>query len=143
MLDVGYTVDVAAPPERIWQAMADVERWPEFAPQFKSIVRTDEGPLALGKTARVTPHGFWGAVWTVIEFEAPRSFTWEAGILPGIHLVAGHIVQPKGEGADVTLSLQASGPMWFLLAPVLSRIFHRNVRQEGDGLKAYCEGGSP
>jgi hypothetical protein len=62
-------------------------------------------------------------------------------MLPGVHLSAGHTVEPIDGGTRVTLSLQASGPMWMLLAPALSRIFRRNVQQEADGMKAYCEGG--
>jgi uncharacterized protein YndB with AHSA1/START domain len=139
MLSINNTVHIDAPPERVWRAMADVERWPEFAPQFQAIKRRDEGPLALGKSARVTPKGFFGAPWTVVEYTEGRSFTWDANMLPGVHLSAGHIVEPEDGGTSVTLSLKASGPMWLLLAPALARIFRRNVRQEADGMKAYCE----
>jgi uncharacterized protein YndB with AHSA1/START domain len=140
---IAHTVLIAAPPERVWQAMVDVERWPEFAPQFRSIVRADQGPLALGKQARVTPHGFFGAVWTVTEYEEGRSFTWEANMLPGLHLVAGHVVEAQEGGVRVTLSLESSGPTAVALAPALGRIFRRNVRQEAEGIKAYCERGEP
>jgi hypothetical protein len=122
--------------------MLDVERWPEFPPQFHTIALRD-GPLAVGKGARVTPNGFWAAVWTVTEYSPGRPFTWEADMLPGLHLIAGHVVEPDGAGARVTLSLESSGPTAPLLMPVLGRIFKRNVRQEGEGMKAYCEGGRP
>ena len=137
------TVHVSAPPAKVWAAMAGVERWPEFAPQFKTIVRKDDGPIALGKSALVTPKGFFGAVWTVTEYTEGRSFTWEANMLPGLHLTAGHVVEPDGDGTRVTLSLASSGPASVLLALPLGRIFRRNVRQEGEGLKAYCERGAP
>ena len=136
-----HTVHISATPQHVWDVLLDVERWPEFAPQFKSIVRTDDGPLALGKAARVTPHGFFGAVWTVTEFEAGRLFTWEAEMLPGLHLAAGHEIAPSGEGTDVTLWLRSSGPLSGPMSLVLGRIFRRNVRQEGEGMKAYCERG--
>jgi hypothetical protein len=139
-LAISNTVHINAAPERVWRAMADVERWPEFAPQFHTIKWRNGGPLAIGKTAMVTPKGFFGAPWTVIEYTEGRSFIWDADMLPGVHLSAGHTVDPEDSGTTVTLSLQASGPMWMLLGPVLARIFRRNVKQEADGLKAYCEG---
>ncbi len=139
MLSISHTVHINAAPERVWRAMVDVERWPEFAPQFQSIVGREQGPLALGSSARVTPKGFFGARWTVVEYTEGRSFTWDANMLPGVRLSAGHVVEPEGSGTRVTLSLQASGPMWLLMAPALARIFRRNVRQEGEGMKAYCE----
>jgi uncharacterized membrane protein len=132
------TVDIAATKEQVWTAMEDVERWPEFAPQFKSIVLID-APLAMGAEARVTPHGFFSAIWKVTEFEPNRLFTWESNMLPGLHLVAGHEIVPDGEGVKVTLSLESSGPMAGVLGLVLGRIFRRNVRQEAEGMKAHCE----
>ena len=136
---ISNTVQIDATPENVWAAMEDVERWPEFAPQFKSIVRSDEGPFALGTKARVTPHGFFGAVWTVTEFESGRLFTWESDMLPGLHLKAGHVIRPQGDEAEVTLSLESSGPLAGPLGLALGRIFRRNVRQEAEGLKQYCE----
>ena len=136
---ISHAVHIEAPPDLVWRESIDVESWPEHAPQMKSIVRIDEGPFGPGSSARVTPHGFWGAVWTVREFEDGRSFSWDCDMLPGVHLVAGHVVEPDGAGTKLTLSLRSSGPVATLMAPVFSRIFNRNVSQEGAGLKAYCE----
>ena len=136
---ISHTVHIDAPPEKVWAITADVANWPAFAPQFKSLVRIDEGPLRMGSSARVTPHGFFGAVWTVTQFEEGRSFAWEADMLPGLHLVGDHIVEPDGGGTNVTLSLDASGPTMLLMWLALRRIFTRNVRGEAAGLKAYAE----
>ena len=140
-MHISYAVRIDAQPQAIWGALVDVERWPEFAPQFKNIVRSDEGPLALGKTARVTPHGFFGSVWMVTRFEQGRSFLWEADVIPGVHLAADHIVAPDGDGAEVTMALESSGPLSLVLMLALGRIFRRNTREEAEGLKAYCEAG--
>ena len=141
MLSIVNTVHINVPPDKVWTPMIDVEGWPSFASQFKSIERKEDGPLALGSTARVTPFGFWGAIWTVTEYEAGRSFTWEADMPPGAHLAAGHVIEAEDSGTALELSLTATGPAVTLLSPVLGIIFRRNTRQEGEGLKAHCEGG--
>ncbi len=97
----------------------------------------------LGSSAKVTPHGFMGSVWVVTEYEEGRSFAWEADFLPGAHLVADHVIEPADGGTRLTLSLTSSGPVAMLLSPVLGRISRRNTRQEGEGMKAYCESGAP
>ena len=137
---VTNTVRINAPGQKSWDVMVDVERWPAFAPQFRSIERKDEGSFAQGSKARVTPQGFMGSIWEVTEFEAGRSFMWEADVLPGVHLVADHVVEPDGDGTLVTLSLTSSGSLAALLAPVLGVIFRRPTRQVAEGLKTVCEG---
>lgn len=134
-----HTVHIDAAPEQVWAITVDVENWTAFAPQFKSLVRSEDGPLGMGSSARVTPHGFFGAVWTVTEYEEGRSFTWEADMLPGLHIVAGHVVEPESGGTSLTLSLDASGPTLVPMWLALRRIFRRNVTGEAAGLKAYAE----
>lgn len=141
MVSASYTVHIDTPPSKVWEVMSDVERWPAFAPQFRSIERKDHGPLALGSKAKVTPRGLIGSIWEVTEFEPSRSFTWETNALPGLHLVAGHVVEADGGGARAVLSLASSGPIAAMLSPVLGLVFRRNTRLATAGLKAYCERG--
>ena len=138
-MHIAYTVHIDAPPEKVWDVVVDVERWPEFAGQFKRIERKESGPLAMGSSARVTPNGFFGAVWNVTRLEPGRSFYWESDMLPGVRLGGDHIVEPDGSGAKVTNSLDSSGPLAPLLALALGRIFRNNVRLESEGLKSRCE----
>jgi hypothetical protein len=137
-MHIENTVEINATQEEVWAALEDVERWPEFAPQFKSIELID-APLAMGAEARVTPHGFFGAIWKVTEFERGKLFTWESDMLPGLHLIARHEIEPAGEAMKVTLGLESSGPAASLLGFALGRIFRHNVAQEAAGLKVYCE----
>ena len=137
---IEHALHIDAPPERVWDALMDVERWPEFAPPFKRIERLEDGPLALGSSARVTPHGFAGAVWTVTRFDEGRSFAWEAPFMPGVRILADHVLERDGDGARLTDSLDVTGPA----APVISALFgwmlRRNLRREMEGMKAFCEG---
>ncbi|HEU5155001.1 MAG TPA: SRPBCC family protein, partial [Gemmatimonadales bacterium] len=69
-------VEIAAPPERVWTVLADLERWPEWTQSVTSIELLQPGPLAVGTTVRVSQPKLKPAVWEVTEVKTGRSFTW-------------------------------------------------------------------
>lgn len=140
MHPVAHTVHIAAPPERVWQVLVDIARWPEWASNMQSVVPEGSGSFGLGSRARVTPKAFAGAVWEVTEWEPGRSFVWEAQVAPGWRMRATHAVEADGAGTRATASVEATGPLGLMLTALLLLPFRRGVRLESEGLKAYCEG---
>ena len=139
MAEITLSVDVAAPPERVWAAMADVERWPEWTASVTGVERLDRGAFGVGSRARVRQPGFPAAVWTVTALEPGRAFAWRSAV-PGLTSVGVHRVDPAGESMSrVTLSLTWSGP----LAPVIrlraGKRSRRYVELEARGLKRRSE----
>ena len=140
MARVERTVPINATPLGVWETLADVEGWPAWASYMKSLKRQDGGALRLGSRVRVTPKGIPGSVWTVTEYDPPRSYTWTTRLVPGLHLEGGHVVEARGDGATATFSLASTGPLGALLSPLLEIVFRRNTRLAAAGLKGYCEG---
>src|SRR6266516_666434 len=52
-MHIERSVDINAPPERVWAVMADVERWPEWTESMKSVERLDSGEFGVGSKAKL------------------------------------------------------------------------------------------
>jgi hypothetical protein len=129
-------IDIAAPPERVWQVMSDVERWHEWTPSVSSVRL--RGPLAVGSTAVIRQPKFPPAWWKITRLDPGRSFTWvSAG--PGLHVVARHSVAPTDRGARATLSLELQGLVGGLFGRMTRGITERYLAFEATGLKARSE----
>ena len=135
------SIDIAAPPERVWDVLRDVERWPEWTPSMKSAELLN-GAMGPDGRARLNIAGAGGrpSDWTVTEWDEGRRFAWEAHIMPGFTSWADHRLEAKDGGTRVTLAVRMSGalawPMWALF---LGRVSRRNVGQEAAGLKRRSE----
>ena len=134
LTDVGITVDIAAPPERVWAVMSDVERWSEWTPTVKRIRRLDGGRLAVGSRARIEQPKLPSAIWEVTELQDGRSFTWVTRS-PGVRVIAKHGVEPVGPGTRATLSVGFSGPLGWLVARLTAGLNRRYLALEAQGLR--------
>src|SRR3954453_10587572 len=113
MTHIQTTIDIQAPPDRVWAAVRDIERWPEWTPTVISVRPLDPGQLAVGSRAIVRQPKLLPARWQITELEEGRSFSWITR-RPGISVTACHSVEGAGNGSRATLSLDFSG----LLGPL-------------------------
>jgi uncharacterized membrane protein len=118
------TATTSAPVERLWAAVTDVERWPEWIETYESVRRNETGPLLAGHTAHVKQKGLAAGDWTVTEVQEGRVWSWESR-QPGVRFVGRHAVdaEPSG-GSRVTLSFHVSGP----LSGLVRLVYGRKVR---------------
>jgi uncharacterized protein YndB with AHSA1/START domain len=136
---VTRTVWINAPTQVVWEAAIDVEEWPRWASYMNKLTKQNPGSFALGSRVRVDPKGMPGSVWTVTEYDPPRSYTWTTQLAPGLGLVGGHVLEPKEQGTTTTFYLATNGPIGAVLSPLLSIVFRRNTRLATTGLKRHCE----
>jgi uncharacterized protein YndB with AHSA1/START domain len=134
------SVDIEADPGTVWEALVDVERWPEWTASMREVRRLDSGDMALGSRARIRQPRMPVLVWEVTGFEPGREFTWtshSAGVTTvGVHRVAAN---PDGT-ATALLAVDQTG----VLAPLVNLFTGAQTRRylelETDGLKRRSEG---
>src|SRR4051812_17727116 len=137
-MDFSISVDIGAPPDRVWAVMSDIEQWPQWTPSVTSIQRLDPGPLAPGSRARVRQPRLLPVVWTVTAVE-DHAFTWETGGI-GVSVTACHSVEATAQGSRATLSLHFGGMLGALVGRLTRSLNNRYLNLEATGLKRRSEG---
>jgi uncharacterized protein YndB with AHSA1/START domain len=134
---ISAVITIAAPPQRVFEELCDVERWPEWTASMTSVQRLDDGPLAVGSRARVRQPKLSPAVWRVVALDA-QSFTWITEN-PGVRTIGRHSVDAREDGCEVTLEIQFTG----LLAALIGRLYGKRCQEyltmECEGLRKRCE----
>lgn len=133
------TIDIQAPPERVWDVVADIPRWPEWTPSVLHAAALDEGPTRIGSRFRLRQPGNLPAVWTVTEWAPGSGFEWVARF-PGLRATAGHSIRTVDGGARLTLRVTYSGPLAGLVAVLAGPMTRRFLGMESAGCRARSEG---
>lgn len=138
-MEQSISVDISAPGERVWDVLADVERWPEWTPTVTSVTRLDGGELRPGSRATIRQPRLPETEYVVTELEPGRSFTWVA-TGPGVVTTARHLIEPlPGGGTRVRLSVTQSGWLGSVMGRLYRGLTERYLANEAGGLKARCE----
>ena len=125
---------IAAPAERVWAILSDVERWPTWTASMTSVEL--DGPLAVGSQAKIRQPKLPAVTWTVTEVVPGRSFTWHS-TAPGSRATGWHEVTPTGDATcDVRLALEQAGPLGSLVGLLYRGLTQRYIQMEADGLAA-------
>lgn len=142
MKTFSISIDIDAPPERVWSIMSDVERWQEWTPSVRSIRKTDAGALKVGSGAWVRQPKLPPAFWRVTAVEPNKEFTWiNKG--PGIIVTARHGVEPIPRGTRAALSINYDGLFHPLIVWMVGDLNDRYLALEANGLKRRSESPEP
>jgi uncharacterized protein YndB with AHSA1/START domain len=142
MRHFSISVDIAAPPERVWQVMSEVERWPEWTRSVREVRRLGNGgPLQVGSRVLVRQPAFPPALWKVTALDPGKSFAWTSAA-PGLRVVASHRVDGSPSGTSATLSLELHGLFGSLFGRMTKEITERYLAMEADGLRKRSEDSS-
>lgn len=80
--EVRTEIDIAAPPEKVWAIISDIDAWQEWNP----IINASKGVAAEGYTLSITMVGKDGVDGpkyfpTIKHFEEPKYFHWQAEMI--------------------------------------------------------------
>lgn len=137
--------DVAAPPEAVFEALADARTYPTWWTPTYVAVESD-GPPAVGRASR---QKFKGAlpytlstVSTVVRLDRPREF--EVSVVGDLRGTGIWTLTPTEEGVHVRFDWRVHADRSFLrvLTPVLRPLFRWNhnvaIKQAMAGLESYA-----
>jgi uncharacterized membrane protein len=132
------SVEIDADPERVWNTLIDVERWPDWTASMRSVKRLDTGPFGPDSRVRIEQPRMPPVVWQVTQYEPGTSFTWVSA-RGGVRTEAYHRLVRGPEGLSVELGLAQTGALAWLIAALYGGLTRRYVGMEARGLKQVCE----
>ena len=133
-MDIQHTLTIPAPVDTVWALTIDVERWPQVMPTVTRVDRLDDGPLAVGSSARLEQPGLRPAVWTVTTFEPGRRFAWTSRLL-GAPIVGRHDIEPVADGARNTLTLELGGLRGRLIGTFFGSRLYATLATENESFR--------
>ena len=69
MKSFSTTIEIKAPPQRVWAVLADIEGWPDWTASVTSVERFESGPLIVGTRARLRQPKLRPAIWEITKIE--------------------------------------------------------------------------
>ena len=132
------SVDVAAPPERVFALWADAAGWPRWDPDLEAA--SLDGPFASGTRGTLVPRGAPRTRIALVDVAEPGGFTAVAR-LPGCRMLFEHRAEPLGTGSRVTHAVRFAGPLAFAFRRLLGPSIRRGLPGTMAGLKAALEEG--
>jgi uncharacterized protein YndB with AHSA1/START domain len=139
-VELEKSIEIDAPPAKVWAAMMDVESWPLWSESMEKVERVDpNGPFGLGSETKIKQPKVPEMSYTVTAFSPGQSFEWTAKAR-GVTTVASHRVEQAGEGrTKVTLGIKQTGAMAWLASLAMGKQIRAYVDMEAQGLKKFCE----
>ena len=128
-------IRIAAAPEVVWDAVSDLERWPSWSPDIKSV--TLDGPLAPGTVFRWRSRST-SLTSTLRVVDPPRELGW-TGTTMGIRAVHVFRFEPRDGGTLVRSEESWDGLLAKLLKGYSRRTLDKGIRDWLARLKAEAE----
>ena len=130
---------INASQESVWKVLSDVTHWHEWTPTVSKVEVLDQPELKLGNRYKVYQPKLQPAEWTVTVLVPPSNFTWESKT-PGMHMVAEHILTPKGANqTELTLTFTFKGWLGKLIGRMYGKTAESYIQTEAQSLKKKVE----
>jgi carbon monoxide dehydrogenase subunit G len=110
------SIDINAPPEKVWTLIDKLEQWPQWMPSIKKIERLSKGPLTAGSQLSVTAkvNGLTiKLLMTIIKFVPERTVIMQGKVL-GTSLTRFYNLEPLNDKTRATIGGEVSGVLAWL-----------------------------
>jgi carbon monoxide dehydrogenase subunit G len=110
------SVEISAPPEKVFALVDNLEDWPQWIPSIKRIEKLTEGPLTVGSQIRVTAKSgiTIKLLMTIIEFIPGQRGVMQGSVL-GTRMTRYYTFEPVEQGTRLTAGGEVSGLLAFLV----------------------------
>src|SRR5215218_2226469 len=135
------SIDIDAPQQRAWDVLSALEAWPQRIETVDTVELLTRAPITKGSRVRLKQPKLPEGVWDVTDWNPPSYFEWTQKT-SGITSVAGHRVEPLGEGrARLTLTLHMRGLLMPLIGLFYKGLTNGYMNLEAEGMKRAAETG--
>ena len=142
MIRIELTVEIARPPEDVFELLSDIERLSEW--QASAVEAHTDGPLAEGSRVREKRLLLGRELDTeleVVAYEPPKRLTLRSLSGP-VKFTVDHDLAAHGGGTQLRVVAEAQpGGLLRLTEPVLARTAEQEFRRDFDQLKELLESG--
>jgi uncharacterized protein YndB with AHSA1/START domain len=137
-MDITVAEDIAAPPERVFDLMADARNEPTWNSQVSATDLTSPEPIGAGTTFRTVNRG-QEYVATITDYERPGRLTFE--VAGRAMTITGRMTFGAAGGGthlDATFDMQPQGAMRFML-PLMAPMVRRDFPKQFASFKRFVE----
>lgn len=135
---IQHSLDIAAPPSRVWEVTIDVEALPDLTPTMTDVELLDPAPLAVGSTVRIKQPAQRAKVWTITDLRPGERFSW-ATRSAGVAMTASHDLVKTSTGTTNTLTVDIDGRFARVVGALVRRPILKAITTENQALKAAAE----
>jgi len=110
------SVEIDAPPEKVWALVNELEEWPQWIPSIKKIEKLSEGALGEGSQICVTAKSIITVkfLMTITEFVPGQRAVMQGKVL-GTEMTRYYTFEPVNQGTRLTAGGEVSGLLAFLV----------------------------
>jgi len=104
------SVEIDAPPEKVWALVNELEEWPQWIPSIKKIEKLSEGTLGVGSQIRVTAKSTITIklLMTITEFVPGQRAVMQGKVL-GTKMTRYYTFEPVNHRTRLTAGGEVSG----------------------------------
>ncbi|MCL3836294.1 SRPBCC family protein [Aeromicrobium duanguangcaii] len=151
--EISATIDIEAPPERVWELVSDPAQMPRWSPQCRKMIVRGKGPIGVGTTTiNINRRGplFWPTRSKIKEFVPGKRFAFK---IAENGTVWSYDLEPTATGTRLTESRHAPDGVSAVSNLLTSKVLggtdnfenelEAGIRQTLERIKAAAEGGGP